>query len=250
MEDTALKGYGYFTLGNYNGKPIQWVIIGYNSSTTLITDFFVQTLESWYGNGGSEIASYLYENADPAGQAIYSNSFGQPIMQSIFAEATFAIENTQELNPGEFLVLASENIFSTQFNVSNTGNTYDWSNLKTKIDDLYLKDLNLTEEEQQLIQPKDISTYSLDTTARTINDAYLFPLATTSRSTSQSFCVENYLPDKTLRSISAKWWLRSGQLTYTLYAYSVDANGVVITGNQAQTTSTQGVRPAMVVKLT
>ena len=254
VESGGLTGYTYFQMGVYNDEPVNWIIIGYNDSLTVESSIIQQRMDSWYNaNGGDVLMNYLFNNNDPASSVIFDEaSRGEAIvMHSIIVTITNAVQNTTELDAGEYLCISEKALGSSVFYAYRDGQlsyvrdyNSDLCDLKTYIENLYNEGLNLTETAKALIQPQTLTNYWATTTSTT-SDAYLFPLA----ARGENFNVSTYLTTGTARCIdNVNYWLRSGAEKINdsaHYVYADAGTGAVYTSG---VWTSYGVRPAFVIK--
>lgn len=252
-QSTSLAGYGYFTLGSYNGTPIHWVIIGYSNTINLVSQIYAQSISSWRENATTTLLESIYTTSNPAGLAISNEATKQLIMQSIIASATLAQQNETELDNNEFLCFASTHILKSKY--GSTGN-YLNSTVKSNLDTLFDNTtenggLGLTDQEKKLIDAQDLKTIYTSTILDSTEN--LFLLASKANSSSQNFCVETYLTSDDVRRNSESYWLRSGlrnqygEGAAHVSTNSTEGGGVSTAADTARYTF--GVRPAFVLKL-
>ena len=255
---SGLSGYAYISLGTYDNKPINWIIIGYNSSSTTVNvnyNFDAAVAFSTYLANPSAYNSFAgsLETSTDAGSLI-SNAANNGLVYgkwalSVALDYSLAVnaasKGLTELSSGEVLVLCEGNTGSSWF--KNGDSVYSSSDLQTAMRNLYYPETGkngaeFTEVEAALIVPKTLTTASSDSLTE-----YLFPLGSSKRASTESFAVENYLNSDAKRNIGANWWLRSRNTANSTFAYLVLADGVVSYGG---TPFSQGVRPAMVLQIT
>lgn len=236
LSSGGLSGFTYFTMGNYNGTDINWVIIGRHSATksgSLVFGDYPLTLEEVLVSSSAEDILKLqnwvntyYDNITPQGSAIVNDNINQdvvyvdplePLSISLSSKEKTSTTIDNELQAGEVLVI-SENTILT----SHLQGDYNKSQLKTALDNLYTKDLNLTPKQKQLIKPKTLINYFYSSS--TTNNAYIFPLATATRSSAQNFCFETYLT-ATERALSVQYLTRSCSSYSTNSPYIIYATG-------------------------
>ena len=241
----ALDGYGYFSMGSYDGELVNWVIIGCNSSTSAPTEDTLQWFSSWYeGNKNLSFVEYLGDVTTPAGSAIHddSNAPKKQVMYSLITSVTNAVENTTELFEGEFLCISEKVLYN-----STATATYAGSTMQLTINALY-DNLNLTAFEQERIVPQTIvSHYNYYGHLNTCENQYLFLLARSDQSASQNFGIETYLTTPEVRIAETDYWLRTG----TASSGNAHCQFVNTVGNYSHVlyTNKKGIRPAMVIKL-
>ena len=249
LESGGLAGYAYFQMGTYNSNPVNWVIIGYGGTVNFETPYLLHNMAAWYDyNGGNSFMDYLLTSSGPAGTAIYENSKYQDLLQSIFATATNAIQNSTELEDGEFLCLSEKLCGSTEFN-SGSSTSYAGSLLKTYMNTLYETTLGLNPDQKALIEAQTLKSMDYEGVMSTTTENYLFPLATTYRVTTQEFSIETYLNSSALRACSGRYWTRCGAYNCNYVMVQMVYETGVIAGYASYPYKPWGVRPAMVIKL-
>lgn len=257
LSSGSLNGYTYFTMGG-----VDWAIIGRSSQG--------------FGGKGATLASYFTNNSNstevtnwanayfdlqtPYGNTIWNDdTINDPVVSgtkfSFSSKEATSTTIDNELAPGEVLCFAVTNIESEQFDAeSGYLNDYNSSDCElkalitsycTKTDGVFSSAIGFTEAQMRSIQPQDL--INMGTSTSTTTGAYLFPLATTSRSSSQNFCIETYLSTNALRDIDANYWLRSGNASIAGNAYIVRGDGTLNHGERVP--DSYGVRPAFVLKL-
>ena len=264
---SGLSGYAYLSMGTYDNKPINWIIIGYNRPSTTVT-------MTWSGNFALAFSKYLadpmaygsfagsLETTSDAGSIISSASSNGIIWAykalTIALDYSSAQNNTSELSEGEFLVISADTLGSTIFHGSSNiyyKNSSTYSTLWSRMQALYYPNKSnsagFTASEATLIVPKTLTTAGSNSSTE-----YLFPLGTIKRASTESFAVENYLSNNANCKIESKWWLRSARKAHTDCTYRVRIDGSIYNqdyGNYDDlgiVDSTCGIRPAMVLKIT
>ncbi|MFQ6749947.1 MAG: hypothetical protein ACLRFR_03860, partial [Clostridia bacterium] len=276
VESGALAGYTYFTMGNYEGTDINWVIIGRHSSTTsgaTTGDYeFLRgvSLAEYYKEapfGDEYFENWLMnekENISPAGVGIDSDWDKQIVLidKTDFSSIDLILSSKEatseiidaELDPGEILVISEKIICSAVMG----GNNYDVSGTKDKMNALFESELNFTDAQKKLIMPQYLNNFyhtyaggkDYDATSYTSN-AYLFPLAWRG----ESFSVGTYLSNTLCvaynlgTTTAGTWWTRSGN-EKTYYAkYYIGTAGKVATAGNGWNNESAGIRPAMVLRI-
>ena len=254
---SGLSGYAYLSLGVYDNKPINWIIIGYNTSSTTATVTYngaMNLLWSEYLANSSKLsassfAQVLIDETTDAGLAINSASSNGKIYTSVLSFAldyssavNAATKGLTELSSGELLVISQGKIGSSLF--GSSGNVYSSSSLLTAMRNLYYPSTskngaNFTASEAALIVPKTLTTAGSSSLTE-----YLFPLAARS---GESFLIGTYLTSNAKCSIGINYWLRSGNASYSSEAYRVIDSGSVVA--RTDVWHSCGVRPAMVIKI-
>ena len=236
FESGILNGYAYFTMGNYNGADVNWIIIGrselgFDINTKLLISAFLGLVDS---------SILPCDNNDPVYRKLKDESYQDIIINSDNYYFN-TLSPSDELSSGEVLCLSETILCNTSF--STTGqNSYGNSALNKKMISLYNDDLNFTEQEKMFIVPKNL-TQGYIYGQNSVSQQYLFPLASNRWGTS-TFIWSKYLNDSKAAT-SGTWWLRCGHFDYSPWFYFISGSG---SQSAAQDTS-RGVRPAMVIKL-
>ena len=222
----GLTGYSYVTMGTYNGSPVNWVIIGYNSSLSYLFSGEVIV-------GGNGLLDDTIDNS-PAGEAIKNNNL----------YSSYGVQNDVDLHAGEVLVISQGGLGTACFDADESyTNDYNSSDceLRKYVETLFNSGLGFSDVEKSLIQPKTLTNYG--TGGSITSNAYMFPLA----ARGENLTISTYLTSLALRDIDAYYWLRSGDVSNSQLAYCVRADGNVYYGNTVSHST--DVRPAMVLKL-
>ena len=226
VESGALTGYAYITMGAYNNTPVNWVIIGYNSSLGYL--FSGEVI-----NGGNGLLDDTLIDG-PAGEAIKNNNWYSP----------YGVQNDTELKAGEVLVISQGTLgtacFDAETSYSNDYNSSDCE-LRKYVETLYNVGLNFSVAEKSLIQPKTLTNYG--TGGSITSNAYMFPLA----ARGENFTISTYLTSNALRTINSDYSLRSGRDSDISTSYYIFRTGAI--EYNANVTNSVPVRPAMVLKL-
>lgn len=271
LEDGGLKGYTYFTMGSYNGVPINWVIIGRHSSTasgTTIVEYGM-SLADWDKETPyrSEFENWIVSEEaipTPAGSAIKLEWNKQTliILKTNYASISLTLSSLEatsdtidtELDPGEILVLSEYVICQSQYHSTYGNNMYAGSVLESKMTALFESELGFTDAQKKVIMPQYLTNYS-ETTTYT-SSAFLFPLA----NRGENFTLSTYLvPSQYIAyslsstTTASQWWLRSGTAkSYGAHVHVVETNGNIYSwdnNHDTSSTSYNGVRPAFVLLL-
>ena len=223
----GLTGYSYVTMGTYNGSPVNWVIIGYNSSLSYLFSGEVIV-------GGNGLLDDTIDNS-PAGEAIKNNN----------NYMAYGVQNDTELHAGEVLVI-SQNIISKGPYAGSSGN-YNSSSSKNSCQSLYDNDLGLSDAYKSLIQPQNL-TNTYYNGSSTSNNQYIFLLAGLAQN---NFFISTYLNTNALRNVGAEYYLRTGtkySSDWKIYSmYAISKTGALESSDINYTDG--GLRPAMVLKL-
>ncbi|MBR2221025.1 MAG: hypothetical protein IJ975_02700, partial [Clostridia bacterium] len=180
---SGLDGYAYLSMGTYDNKPINWIIIGYNTistTTTINYNFDGAVAFSAYLANPSAYNSFAgsLETSTDAGVIISSTASNGIVWGnyalSLALNYSKATPNSSELDLGEVLVLCQGTTGLTAFGAAYN-NSYGSSTLLTKMRDLYYPSTykngaQFTDEEAELIVPKKLST-----AGSTSTQEYLFP---------------------------------------------------------------------------
>ena len=249
LSNSNLAGYTYFTMGEYEGTPINWVIIGYDPSVSgYVGEFSGESI----GQGG------LIQGEHNVNSTLDNSPMGNAIRKEFFAISNQAVEN-EEIGDGCVLCLSEDVIGSA---LAHDPTRYSSSNLRTYINNLYSTMFN--DFEKTLIIPQTLKTRYWNWAEDTQVTDSLFPLATgwyftgsghlySSSGAEQNFCAEDYMGSTTdisapLLSASANFWWRSTAPANYNYrcAFFVTAGGNFGAYNP---NATFYVRPAFVMKL-
>ena len=181
----VFTGYTYFTMGTYGGADVNWVIIGRHSETTSGTSMgssFSSPLANFFSNSSPVSAVNIknwintcYENVSPQGSAIKADMGTDPIV--VDQESSYSLNitlsskekvNDTDLEPGEVLCMSQKSV-GTAFHPDGA---YENSALQTYMNNLFISNLNLTDDQKAIVVPKTVIT----------NNSYsylccLFPLA-------------------------------------------------------------------------
>lgn len=243
LSNTRLAGYTYFTMGNYNGADIHWVVIGYDPSLrSLVADC------SGYSEGGRVDIQGNYDIFS----TLDNTHAGVAIRKEWFAISSLAKPN-EEIGDGRILCLAAEVLqgVTTNYNTAK----YSTSNVKKKYDAIW-EELK-GQENMDKICPVDLITGDNSVLSEPLTNQYLFPLATGYMS-GENFTL-GYLADDDGKARKAKvttrWWLRSvnigsGVLHGTcMTAISEDATQASYVWCWHSENNNLNLRPSCVVKL-
>lgn len=255
----GLVGYPYITMGTYDNKSVNWIIIGRaNNLSALDTSINTYIFSNWQSNQTIlHYAKYFFENIyetnSPAGNAI-NNS----IAQAAFAD--YATINLSKPTPNTEIdddcVLA---LCETTLGTSNTSNNYNNGSLKTACDNLYETNLNLSDEDKSLIKSQSLKNYYYGGGYSTCTQ-YIFPMA--AEAGYGEFALTTYFnisigADNSFLASSVQWWTRTGSTTANHATDNSSCSRAVkttgwIDGNDSSryATETNYIRPAMVVNLT
>ena len=213
-------GYSYITMGTYDATPVNWLILGYNSSLAYLFNGTIVV------DGGNELITDTADDS-PAGIAIKKNN----------CYSSKGVQNDVELKAGEVLLYSDRNLTNTVFNSHN----YNTSQAKNAVQALYDNDLGLTEEEKNMIQSQTLRNTCYNTTSvSTDQKLFLFGAAT-----GDNFHYATY------GASGVSIWFRSlhlydsGGQEYYIHAYT--NNGAK--SSVGSTATSMYVRPGMVLKL-
>ena len=244
LTNTSLASYTYFTMGEYNGTPLNWVIIGYDPSVS-----------GYVGEFSGEV-----DDVDPIqgdfsfGSTVDNSPMGNAIKKEMFAISSSAVEN-DEIGDGCVLCFAEDIITSTTY---GSNNKYRDSSLRTFLTNMLDRDLSFSDSEKALLQPRDLtSAYcfsTLNVQYDTLEDQYIFPLAGNNYGESavrkENFERYIYLGEGESSACGDIYWTRSSTASGKTYTMCVNTNGTALHDvNYAICTKTYGVRPAFVMKL-
>ncbi|MFQ6749551.1 MAG: hypothetical protein ACLRFR_01755, partial [Clostridia bacterium] len=164
LTNTAMSGYTYFTMGEYEGYPVNWVIIGYDSSMAdFVGDFSGET-----GPSANPVQGENNQNS-----TIDDTPAGIAIKKEMFAISSEAVEN-DEIGDGCVLVIAEQIIiFNKVMNSTNSSN-YQGSSFQSYHEDLYNSDLGLTDTQKKFIVPQTLKNIYYNTSSTSYNQ-YIFP---------------------------------------------------------------------------
>ncbi|MBQ2713383.1 MAG: hypothetical protein IJF22_00255 [Clostridia bacterium] len=250
----GLVGYPYITMGTYNNKSVNWIIIGRaNNLSALDTSINTYIFSNWQSNQTIlHYAKYFFENiyetTSPAGNAI-NNS----IAQAAFAD--YATINLSKPTPDSEIdddcVLA---LCETTLGTSSTSNNYNNGSLKTACDNLYKTNLNLSDEDKSFITSQSLKNYYYGGGYSTCTQ-YIFPMA--AEAGYGEFALTTYFnisigADNSFLASSVQWWTRTGATTgNSTGSRAVKTTGWIDGNNSSRyATETNYIRPAMVVNLT
>lgn len=266
-----VTGYVYFTMGTYDGTPVNWIIIGiatsgitgqyYDGTHNLGTKYNAYTFTNYVSqttSKGSYFKNNHYETSSNAGSAISSaGSKGLVYDFAAFTQTFTKAKSNEEIPSGCVLCLSEYILFKAAFNSSSGYANYAASNLKTVMSSLYSTNLGLTTTQKNYIQPQTIYAeyYNGSNFVTTTNTGqFMYPL---SSETDGKFYVGDYLDDYWAKAYllnttsTEDWWLRDAYgSSYPKYGQIVRDNGSW-TSDYPYTYSTykDGVRPAFVLKI-
>lgn len=260
--------YKYVTLGSWN-----WIIIGYSTKEGTPSS----GISGYVNVGGPTYNDYanvtnnnnirnqlVPESTSPAGKTIYNElalgckdqyysssavTATTTKLKEIFTNAKADPQN--EIPANCVLCLCAGTTGTTSYNNTGGNSYFPNSNLDSAMTTVYN---NIKTAAGNAIQSVSLTTYGSNSTGTMTlytHSEYLFPLATSNRDTSQTFCVETYLDTAAKRDIDATWWLRSGMHAYSSILYIVSDTGSVGAGTMDRylVSASHGVRPAFVLKL-
>lgn len=236
LSNSNLAGYTYFTMGEYDGTPVNWVIIGYDPSVSNLVGEYTGD----FNQGG------LIQGGHNVNSTLDNSPMGNAIRKEFFAISNQAVENDEI---GDCCVLClSECVLCTSQFASN--NIYEGSILQERMHELYENNLNLSVAEKQYVKKQSFSTNYLSTSC-TSEDQDFFSLA----GRSEKFNCISYLTSANLRYTTLiatnnlnTYWLRSGY-TSNSYVYHVGDTTDAVVGYGGKPSLAMGVRPAFVMKL-
>ena len=259
-----LQGCFYTTMGTYNSKSINWIIVGHNLTSTSGSSLEYKKLSEWQSKTNvSPTYKYffdnVYENSTPAGTTVKNDGVLDDLtarsVTATFQGNGFEIIPKFSTLPTNCVLALSESILCNSIwcNTSTTGPCYYLQNTLTSI-----------------YNNGGFSTFVNNGTliynatfSNTVNGTtnYLFPLK---QAHAQALIDGGLnLIAKNSSGTAAHWWLCEFQGTYSAdvkywRAYAVYANGTIggcnfynnwSAGGYSQYTGGEGVRPAMVMKL-
>ena len=228
---TLSSGYCYFTTDIYN-----WIIIGYSTKTASagpVSGINVKVNPD-STDAGNEIKNYA--------------SRGQIMIKSYTVSAYANALGTPDIPAGCVLCLSAKTTGKSEFNKISGVSSYPDSTLNSAITSVYNKIKYILNDQIQLTP---LTTYGYNGSSVTTysHSEYLFPLAYKGQNASQSFCVETYLDTETKRDFNDYWWLRTGSSTSSLAHGVTDDGKITYLHSPWSTYSSNGVRPAFVLKL-
>ena len=254
MKEGQYIGYPYFTMGNYNGTPVNWILIGRASDTNVTyekieTFLFDEWQSSTYeSNNRNYFFNNIFETFSPAGALIESIIASRTYIKDFVQIAFSQVVEDPNIPNGCFLAF-SEYVMGTC-----AGNhTYTNTTLKTNMDAMPTT-LGISEDQMKLVQTVDVYCTNNDynKTWITCTGLQFFPLPC--RSTSEDFYIYNYL-DTTLAigyDISTKaatsYYSMSGCGSYSWDwgGYTINTSGGV---TNVRSNVVSGIRPACVLKI-
>ena len=255
-----LPGYAYFTMGSYDNKPINWIIIGKSTSGMPTSNSTINRLEyeklSIWQNKIAKSPTYkfwfenYYETFSPAGNLINNHgilndvtarSFISTVQISLFSSIT----SHSEITSGCVLAL-SENICG--YSTFGNNGLYEGSNLQATILSLYETGLNFSEADKRLIIPQDfLSGDNLGGKTESKGQP-LFTLARGDYAYHEKFrCDTVYITSNALRNCAVTWHTRTGSSGGRSLCSGVNASGAF---QSFGINESLGVRPAFVLKIT
>lgn len=263
----ALKGYPYFTMGTYDNKPVNWVIIGRANDVT--QNVHINGKESllfstWKNTSRATLSNYfmnnIFESTTPAGAAINAAiaSKSYVVDDKIITTSLSSIKNTAEIDSGCVLALSEGALGSSVY--AATPSPYTGSTLANYCEDLYEENLGLTTTEQNLIKPKTLKSGYLHLSPLREHlqsgeiPYHMFILAQNSFDTNWNFAGQNFLYETYLSfaqmNLSSNSHVRTTCQVYQskdIYYFSASAGKGSWMGGAA--TESLSVRPAMVISV-
>ena len=239
----ALTGYPYFTMGTYDNKPVNWVIIGRNSNVTVFNNPLSPKLfSSWISNTNYIFSKYffdnIYETSTPAGSAINNTTAFMSYIQDSGSVSLSSIKTGDSEIPSGCVFVISETCLGNSVYGSN--GTYGTSTLNTYITNLLETGLGLSTTEQNLFQTVTVKTTgaAADTT-----QCQLFQI---DDETGGTFAMISYI-EYSQSITNSNFWLRG-----STGAIKGSAHYMTTGGNRdgyMSTTNSCGVRPSGCVKI-
>ena len=237
LTNTNLAGYTYFTMGEYDGTPINWVIIGYSPNMAqFVGEFTGETGPDKNPTQGENNQIFTVDDT-PAGMAVRHD------MLAISSEAV----ESAELLEGCVLCLCAGTIGTIAHSSIPNPKTSFYVDLEigSAISTIYN---NITSVVRNAIQLTSLKTFCYSGGYRVIeHEEYLFPLATSDVNSSQNFCIETYIGYGTKANIGVQWWLRSGNNGYPNKLRCVNSSGSAY--NSDVYGGPHYLRPAFVLKI-
>ena len=247
LTNTNLASYTYFTMGEYEGTPVNWVIIGYDPSVS-----------GYVGEYTGDTQFDPIQGGHSFGSTVDNSPMGTAIRKEMFAISNSAVES-DEIGDGCVLVLSECTLGKSVF---GSNNNYEGSELQEFVLD-YPNLLGFSESENKLIIPQDFcSVYYNNQISYSENQTMFIMGGGTRRTEQATFAVGDYLKNDQLTKCcdldgnSVVWRARAGSITNSseTYVYRTDGTAYCWYSSQydkeSYAISTElGVRPAFVMKL-